>query len=376
MWPFHSQRHHPRLGIDIGTSAVKVVVLSPGDKPDFFKLENYGMVMSYAGISEPAGAEAAARRLTDEEIVAMTKAVLAEMKLGKHQREAVLSIPVYASFITEVSLPRMPITELAAAITYEAKQYVPISISEVELDWQVIGGAEDLKTRKTDETDQPNPAAAAEKEEEKIQVLLAAVPKETVQRYEYIVKQIGLKLAAMEVETFSLVRSVVGPEKGVICLVDIGSRNTNITVVADGFVRINRSIDVGGGELTRVIAQSLGIQRERAEALKRRQGLLATGGEKEIVETMYPVLDKIMVELERVVNAFETREPRPIEKFFLVGGTSQLLGVSGYFEERLRLPICLGNPWARVAYPPELAPMLKELAPTFATALGLAMRPA
>lgn len=372
MWPFTHGKSHAKVGIDIGTSAVKIVALSPkGGKSDRFVLENYGAAMSISSLQRNDKGEAA-NRLSDEEIVKLVKMVLDEMKIG-NMRTANISIPVYASFITEVVLPKMSVSELNTAISYQAKQYVPISVSEVELDWQVI---EETPLEKSEETGKKEEEALKDKEKptEELHVLLAAVPKDTIERQQYIAKQIGMKVEAMEIETFSLVRSILGQKKGVVCMVDMGARNTNITIIADGFIRINRNIDVGGGELTHVIAQSMGIDYSRAEEIKRIQGLVVEGGEHEIVETMYPVLGKILVEVERVLNAYKLRQHRDISEVVLVGGTSQLQGVASYFGDKLRLPITLGNPWNRVEYPGELKQILDELAPSFGIALGLAMR--
>lgn len=366
---FRSQPHSGKLGIDIGTSSVKVAALSPKGKEGQFALENYGTLMSYSELERQPENQATPARLTDGEIIAMVRAVLEEMGVGRG-RPAIISIPAHTSFITEIVLPKMSLTELTTAITYQARQYVPISISDVELDWQVIEEPSAAKPVPATNDQAAEPAA----KEEQLHVLLAAVPKEIIQRHEYIAKEIGVHLEALEIETFSLIRSVIGSAKEAVCLVDLGARNTNISIVVDGFIRINRNIDVAGGELTRVIAQSLGIDVHRSEDMKRVEGLSASGGEQEIVQTMYPVLDKVLVEVERVMSAYQTRHQRMVDRIITMGGTAQLKGLAQYFGDKLHVPITPANPWARVKYPEELSPVVAELAPTFAIALGLAMR--
>ena len=380
MWPFSSKHRNLKLGIDIGTATVKVVALSRGSKDGQFILENYGTVMSPWSLQNPNSPGQESPRLPDGEVIEMVKAVLAEMK-APYKAEAVFSIPVYSSFITEITLPPMSLSELNTAISDQAKQYVPISLSEVELDWQVISKQESPKAApavkaegQEEAAEKLSPDSAKLAESEGLNVLLAAVPRETVQRSEYLAKEIGVKLTALEIETFGLVRSVVGRQRGAVCLVDMGARNTNITIVVDGFIRLNRNIDVGGDELTRVIAQSMGLTVRRAEEMKRLQGLKAEGGEHEIVAIMHPVLDKILVEVERVVNAYGTRHHQELSEVILIGGSAQLNGVVEYLSEKLRIPHRLGDPWQNVSYPPEMKPILTELAPTFATAIGLAMR--
>ena len=380
MWPFSSKHRNLKLGIDIGTATVKVVALSRGSKDGQFILENYGTVMSPWSLQNPNSPGQESPRLPDGEVIEMVKAVLAEMK-APYKAEAVFSIPVYSSFITEITLPPMSLSELNTAISDQAKQYVPISLSEVELDWQVISKQESPKAAPSvkaegqeEAAEKLSPDSAKLAESEGLNVLLAAVPRETVQRSEYLAKEIGVKLTALEIETFGLVRSVVGRQRGAVCLVDMGARNTNITIVVDGFIRLNRNIDVGGDELTRVIAQSMGLTVRRAEEMKRLQGLKAEGGEHEIVAIMHPVLDKILVEVERVVNAYGTRHHQELSEVILIGGSAQLNGVVEYLSEKLRIPHRLGGPWQNVSYPPEMKPILTELAPTFATAIGLAMR--
>lgn len=351
IWPFSAGgKKGIQLGIDIGTSFIRAVALSQIGRPaERFRLENYGHIASDALSKKPGEPLEHAVKLDAKRITALLTKLLQAMGEPRAKR-AVISLPVFSSFITEIELPTMSEKELSSAIGYQAEGYIPVPVSEVELDWQII-----------------------QQTKEGLRVLLAAVPKYVLRDFQQIARQTGLELAALEIETFALVRAL-DPGEPMWMLLDLGGHNTAIALVNEGYIRISRNIDTSGRSLTNAIAQSLDLGLARSESLKRRQGLLAQGGEQQIVQTMEPVLAKIIGEAERVISAaFQTFSQKP-SKVVLTGGSSQLKGLPGYIQEKLRVPVERGYPWRKVEAPPILSEPLKELAPSFAVAVGAAMR--
>jgi type IV pilus assembly protein PilM len=361
VWLFDrfSKRGGLQLGIDIGTSFIRAVVLERAsgpakiqgektEKPRFI-LKNYGHIASQV-LYKKDGVEFGDRlEIWDSKVVALIKELLQAMGKPATDR-AVLALPVFASFLTEISLPQVSEKELSSAIKFQAESYIPIPISEVEVDWEIIkSGPKETK------------------------VLLVAVPKTVIARYEKIARQAGLDLKALEVETFTMIRSLA-PEEPLWALVDIGRQNTAIAVVEDGFIRLSRNLDASGSDLTKAIAQSLGVSESRAEAIKKREGLLATGGEARILQTMEPVLDKMVDELDRVLSTYLRRNGKKVQRVILTGGSSRLKGIESFFQDKLRIPVTPADPWKNVEYPEALRPALKELASSYSVALGLAMR--
>lgn len=180
------------LGIDVGTSSIKIVELSRwGER---IKLENYGEISAQALYQRPFRTfEKSTLLLFAEDISRAIKAITEEAKIKT--RRTVFSIPDFSSFFTSFELPPMTREELSQAVRYEARQYVPLPLAEVTLDWQIIEG-EVSDQRKT-----------------KLKILLVAVPNEIINQYRKIAEISGLELQALEAEVFGLLRSLIGEEK-------------------------------------------------------------------------------------------------------------------------------------------------------------------
>jgi type IV pilus assembly protein PilM len=254
-----------------------------------------------------------------------------------------------------MDLPQLSPKELTQAIPFEARQYVPIPINEVALDWQLLG---------------PTPG----QEGQKVQVLLVAVPQDTIAKYQRIAELAGLNLKIIEIETIASARAIVGPDPSTLLLVDIGSRAAVITVVDEGYVRITRSIDTAGGDLTQVIANGLGISPIRAEMLKKSRGLLSGAGEENLAALMAPLLDVIINEVQKLGALYQERTKREIKKVILTGGSANIPGLAEYVYREFQKEISIGNPFSQIQYPSQVAPVIANLGPIFAVAIGLALK--
>jgi Tfp pilus assembly PilM family ATPase len=139
---------------------------------------------------------------------------------------------------------------------------------------------------------------------------------------------------------------------------------------------MSHSLDIAGSELTKALAHGMGIDFRRAEAYKRESGLSAggLGAEKELRDILLTFVDKIVLELERMIDSYQRKTKRKVTKLILSGGSGGLVGLEEHLKKRLELNIEVANPWARVVRLSLLDPILKELAPRFAVAAGAAMR--
>jgi type IV pilus assembly protein PilM len=342
------------LGIDIGASAIKLVEL---EKEERYKLKNYAIfsLRKYLGQTD-SQAGLKSLKIANEEIAQMIKKSLSEAKIDA--KEAYLSIPVYFSFTTLIDFPMMPEEEIAGAVSNEARKYVPVPISEVVLDWSIVGRTENLSPAK----------------KKTQQVLLIAVPKKVINNYSQIVQLAGLKLKAIEEETFSLSRALIGNDKSAILLIDAGARSVNVSVVDNGYIRLTHNLEMGGVKITKAIAQQMNIDLEKAEELK--IGLSKKKGEKDnrLREIVQVNLHSSVAEIKRIVDSYQIKYSKKIEKCILVGGAVFLNGFRDNLMRKLSLDISVGNPFARVVYPPLLKPVLDQLGPSLAVAVGLAMR--
>jgi len=352
-FPFFKKASQSYLGVDIGTSAIKIVELSK--KGERIQLENFGELKSQALYQKPFRTfEKNTLLLLAEEIALAIKGILKEAKI--QSRFASFSIPDFSSFFTNFELPSMTEEEIPEAVNFEARRQIPIPVSEVILDWSIIGGKPSL-----------------DRKGEKIKILLVAVPKEIINQYQEIAKKSGLELLALEAEVFGLIRSLVEKEKGIVVLVDIGAQSTTVNIVEKGILKISHSLDMGGNELTRIIARARNIDFWKAEELKEKFGLLR-GQVDDVSNILYPLIDLILKEVEDITQYFCQSEKKEIGQFILAGGAVYLPGLSGYFAQKLQKEVIIGNPFAKIFTPPILSETLKQIGPSFAIAVGMALR--
>lgn len=348
------------LGIDVGTASIKVVELVDSKRPT---LANYGKLNSYGylrRIREPL--QAASVPALDGDVAAMIRSVLQETNISL--RRASLSIPLFISFSELLELPMMSRKELEEAIPYQAKQVVPLPTEEVVVDWEVVG-----QTKKKDVNVRPA--------QDKLLVMLVAVPREVIDRYVEIARLADIQIEALEVEAMSMVRALKGkgwPEHPVVIL-DVGALSTNVLIVDEGIIYVHRSIDTSGVEFTSAIAQALGIQVARAEGMKLEVGMRREGAEG-AYQALLQIANVIADETEKLINSFQRRYGKRVGDVRLVGGSALLEGFDAYLADRLHIDVSRGNPFVEsiISYPDELTRTLNEIGPEFTVAAGLALR--
>ncbi len=341
------------LGIDIGTTSIKIVELTEsGGRPT---LKNYGVLESYGHLERLNNAiQTSSLKMLDRETAELLNMLLKQLRVGT--RDAIVSLPSFLVFTALLDVPAMSPTETAQAMQYQARAFVPLPISEVSIDWLPVGEYEDDKGIKHQ------------------QIFLISVPNEQIRKYQRIFKAAGLNLKALEIEGLSLARIFTTGDPTTTLIVDIGARSTAICVAERGVLRYNAQIDWASGSLTQAISSSLSINVKRAEELKKQNGLLGTGGEYELSTLMMPMLDVILSEVKRVKDNYEKNYRGKIERIILSGGGSNLLGLEKYVHEQFNLPAIKADPFSKVAYPGEVGSLVKEIGPPFAVALGLGVK--
>lgn len=339
------------LGVDIGTLSIKVVELS--NKNGRPKLENYGILQNYA--------LAAASSVQDSNVQKTQKAFGGEAALmlrrilkeaGITAQEANISVPIFSSFLTVMELPSMPEPEIINAVQFEAKKYIPVPIDSVIIDWSLIGT----------------------NSEGKILILLVAIPKELINEYLEIGRDAGLRPSAVELETVSAARALIGNDPIPMVLIDMGSRDTTISVVDGGYLRISHSIETSGEDLTRVLANNLSINWRRAEELKKQVGLKIMDNNTQIASVIIPVLDVISGAISGIIDLYFSKTKKKIEKLIVYGGAAKMPGFVDYLRNKLKLETASGDPFSRIVYPDSLKSMIKETGHELTIAVGLALR--
>ncbi len=353
---FFRQKINPSyVAVDIGTTSIKLVEVGKGDTLP--RLVNYGILESQGSLARAnAVLQSSTAKLFDDDVTEFLKALLGKVK--PKTTAALASLPPFSAFTTILSVPDMAPADLEKTISYQARQYIPLPISEVALDWSKVGEYEDEKGFKQQ------------------QILLISVPQEQIRKYQNIFKKAGLDLQVLEVESVSLVRSLIGTDPTPSFLIDVGSRSTSILVAENGKLKFSGQTDFSGASLTQALASSSGINPLRAEELKKERGIVGTGANYELSTIMLPFLDAIISEVKRTEFSYRGQFPNApkIERAILTGGGSNLMGIQKYFEGQLGMPVVRATPLVRFSRPPVLEPLVPELNGRFGVSLGLALR--
>src|SRR3989344_2474215 len=251
-----------KLGIDIGTAAIKIVELEKSGGR--FVLKNYGLFeLKGTDIqSSGPGVGQSILKLPDQEIVWGLKGLIKKGNIKA--TDAIAAIPSFSTFSTIIEMPYLSEKELAKALPFEARKYITIPLSEVVLDWSIIDITNSAGSGATPGS-VSGPAI--------VQVFLAAVPKDETEKYKRIMKRVGLNLKALELENTALVRALLGNDLSPTAIVNIGGRSTSIIIVNKGYERVSHNYEIGGFEITKSIARSLNVSLGKAEELKRKMGM-------------------------------------------------------------------------------------------------------
>jgi type IV pilus assembly protein PilM len=342
------------LGVDIGTSNIKIVQLRPHD--DKFVLETYGLVNVAYQLSNKDSGKAIThtaevlKRLAEQSQVTTTKIIA--------------SLPNSVVFTSVIEMPQIPEDEIKSAVQSEAKKYVPLPLEEVALSWITI----QEKPKVNLDTNLGSLGKAPDGSTMKI--LLTAVPTIVVDNYLKVFEQAGMEATALEIEALALIRSLVGDNSDTLLVIDIGAKNTSVNLIDNGYLRLSKNLGVGGDTITTSIAQSLNVSFVRAEQFKKDFGLSSQG--QQLPQVMRPILDIIKNEAAQLVSLYESRGDR-IDRIILSGAGSKIPSLSQYFGS-LNKPVVMANPWTRVMYPDKLRPVVEPLGLNLAVATGLAMR--
>ncbi|MHB1118303.1 MAG: type IV pilus assembly protein PilM [Minisyncoccota bacterium] len=360
---FSSPHKASSVGIDIGASSIKVVEVEKVDERAVLK--NYGEISlgPRAGVSVGQ-----ATSLPPESLAESLNDLLQEA--GISPRHASFAIPFSASLLSVAELPEVGNKELESMIPLEARRYIPVPLSEVNLDWWV------LPKRKRTERAEPSttgtlPAVA------KIEVIIAAINNEVIKKYEAIRDALHIASSAthFEIEIFSTLRAIVGSDLSPTMVIDIGAGTTKLALVDEGVVRGSHIVSMGGQDITLALARSLTIPISQAEEIKRRVGILGDEEGRDVAVVADVVLTAIANEAARFIENYERKYRSKVSKILLVGGAARLKGIEKMIAKNFpEASVALGDPFARLDAPAYLANTLKSLSPNFAVAVGAALR--
>jgi len=340
------------LGLDISSSAVKLVELTANGK-EGYRVERYTIeVLPKDAVSDGNIAN------LDGVVDTVKKAW---KRLGTSTRNVAMALPGSAVITKKIIVPAgLRDEELEAQVESEANQYIPFSIDEVNLDYQVLG---------------PAPSVPDE-----LEVLIAASKKERVEDRVAVADAAGLKAVVMDVESlatlaaFELIERQLpsGGENQIIALIDAGANVMNLTVLRNGQQVYAREQAFGGGQLTLDISRHYGMSVEEAEAAKRSNNL-PEGYEAELLN---PFMENLALEVSRALQFFFTStQYNQVDHIVLAGGCAVIPGIDEVVATRTQVNTLVANPFANMVLSDRVrAKSLLADASSLMVACGLALR--
>jgi type IV pilus assembly protein PilM len=338
------------VGVDIGTSSIKLVQLR--ERHGSAILETYGEIalgpyaQSQVGQATSPPSEKIQEALTD----LIREANVTAKKGG-------FAVPLSSSLITVLTLPTKNPEDLKTMVPIEARKYIPVPVSEVALDWFVIPDEEIKFLGAPKDT---RPANATD-------ILMVAIHRQTLTRLESIAKGASITPSFFEIEPFSLSRASYEHGTAPTMMIDLGASSTRVYIIEFGVVSVSHTINRGGQDITLALSKSKSIPFNEAEALKRTQGVSAEDSGRNALEFVFS-------ESRRILLTYQRKYGKAVSKVVLVGGGAQMKGLVDITRTYFDAPIQQGNPFERVQAPAFIGDVLHDAGPTFASAVGLALR--
>lgn len=360
---FSSSAGESVVGIDIGSSSIKVVQLKR--KNGKAVLETYGELAlgPYAGFQIGQ-----ATNLPPEKIVEVLKDVMKEANITT--KNCGIAIPIKSSLVSTIEMPNFSEKQLNQMIPIEARKYIPVPISEVTLDWFVLPTEEDIP----DESSEDLPKDSKASTEKKIHVLIVAIHNDVLTRFSNMVTSAELEAGFFEIEMFSMVRAAIDQDTSPIMILDMGAAATKLCIVERGVVRNFHMIGRGSQDITLSISSALNVPIDRAEKLKRNFGSNLAEEDGQIKDVIGLVLDPILSESNSVILNYERKYNKNISRVLLTGGGVALSGFVEYAKGKLDTDVALALPFSKVETPAFLSEVLKKTGVGFSVAVGVALR--
>src|SRR6186997_2786428 len=339
------------VGLDIGSSAVKAVELKSAGKG--FKVTAFAI--------EPIPPDS----IVDGAIIdgaAVTDAIrrLFENKAFK-TKEVAASLSGNAVIVKKITLPVMTQTELDESIYWEAEQYIPFDIQDVNLDYQILDPGTGPDSRGS------------------MEVLLVAAKKEKIGDYTGVIAQAGRSAVIVDVDAFALQNAFdvnYGLEGGqVVVLLNAGASAININILQGDQSVFTRDISMGGNAYTEAVQKELDLPFESAEQLKK--GIPVDGATfEEAQPVLHAVTENVLLEIQKTFDFFKaSASTDQIDRIMLSGGASRVDGFHQMVQERFNTPVEDFDPFRTVTWDAKkLGGEPADMAPSAAVAVGLALR--
>lgn len=340
------------FGLDLSDLSVKLIKLESDGYED--------SVFSYGSVQLPVGA------ISDGEIKKKDQVVSAIKKLveisGPHKiktKKVICSLPETKAFLRIITIPKMEEDEIGEAVKWEMEANIPLPLEQVYYDWQMV-------------------TEALTPEKNKINLLVVAVSKATVDEAIEVVEMAGLEVVGLEIESIAQNRSLLSKADygKTVLIVDIGDRRTSFSITKEGVPCFTSSVPLSGQTLSDVISKGMGISFEEAEKIKFNNGIGSEFKNDALFKLVQPVLENFSQEIERSIDFYLSGlgYSKNIDKIIICGGGANTKGIVPYFSKRMERETELGNPWSNVNFGKKLPIIDKGQSVQYSTAIGLALK--
>lgn len=315
-------RDKPIFGLDIGFSSMKVMQIDTTDKP---VITGYG-VGSFDANAIKDGV------IVDFESIAKSADELFKAKITGEitTRRVAFTVPASRTFSRAIKLPKLDDKELAEAVRTEAEQYIPATLDDLYMDYDVIN-----------------------RNDKDIELFAVAIPKRIIDSYFSLAKILGLEAVAMESTIGAAARLFLKTNAHDIptVLIDFGSVSTDITIF-DKTLIVTGTVPGGGDIFSDKISQALGVTKAEADIIKIKYGLDVSKKQAEIVASLKPFLDQLLKEISRMIRYYEERygSERKLAQVVTMGGGANMPGLNDYLTNKLRLPVQTSDPWQHISH--------------------------
>lgn len=341
------------VGLDIGSSAVKLCVFKSGKKGLHLQAFDHTQL--------PPETIVDGALMNSAVVVDAIAELLARNKI--RTKETAISVSGNTVIVKKITLPLMTQEELEESIQWEAEQYIPFDIKDVFIGHDVL---------------------AARTEQGQMEVVLVAAKKEMINDYVNVCHDAGLEPQVVDVDAFALqnmYESNYGFHHGeTVVLLDIGNSVVTMNVVSDGITMFTRDLAIGGSDITEEIQKQLNITYQEAEMYKMGGGAGSRGDEvlpQEVERIIQDKAEDMAHEIQRSLDFYSaTAANNKIDKIVVTGGTAAIPSLVRTISRISAVPAELANPFRNVSYDErQFTPdRIQRWAPMAAISVGLALR--
>ncbi len=335
------------FGLDIGTTAVRLVQLRGSAKPKALVKYAYVPLDGTLAMSDSKGdLQKLAKIISD--LVSQAKV---------NTRNVAVGIPSSRVFTTVADVERLSSAELNEAIRYQADALIPTPLAESKIDWALIGDSPADKTKQ--------------------EILLSSVPNNFVERTLDMLESVGLNVIAFEPDNLAMARALAASDTAPQLLLDVGRRATDLVIMFNGAPHLTRSIPTGVEAIVKSAIQNLNIDQKQAEQFVFKFGLGKDKLDGQVYQAISGTVDTLNSEIEKSIKFFQARyKTTKLERIIVTGGASVIPEFPLYLANKFNINVEIGNAWSNVSFSRDRLNELAAISNQFGVAVGLAEREA